>query len=75
MIIVKRGEITQFLERESTTLGPGDSVFIDADMVHASYNDGGETAHLQVVIGPSLGEGSGYGLVDVSSEEPWASVR
>jgi hypothetical protein len=26
------------------------------------------------VIGPSLGEG-GYGLVDVSGEEPWASVR
>ena len=53
---------------------PGDSVYIDAGVVHASYNDGDETAHLQVVIGPSLGEG-GYGLVDVSGEEPWASLR
>jgi hypothetical protein len=26
------------------------------------------------VIGPSLGDG-GYGLVDVSGEEPWASLR
>jgi quercetin dioxygenase-like cupin family protein len=75
MIIVKQGEITQFLEQESTTLKPGDSVFIDADLIHASYNDGSETAHLQVVIGPSLGEGSGYGLEDVSTEEPWASIR
>ena len=75
MIIVKRGQITQYLERESTTLGPEDSVFIDADVVHASFNDGDETAHLQVVIAPSLGEGTGYGLVDVFEEEPWASLR
>jgi quercetin dioxygenase-like cupin family protein len=74
VIIVKQGSVTQFIERDSTTLGPGDSVYLDAGVVHASYNDGDETAHLQVVIGPSLGEG-GYGLVDVSGEEPWASVR
>jgi quercetin dioxygenase-like cupin family protein len=74
MIIVKQGSVTQFLERESTTLRPGDSVYIDDGIVHASYNDGDETAHLQVVIGPSLGD-EGYGLVDVSSQEPWASIR
>jgi quercetin dioxygenase-like cupin family protein len=66
--------VTQFIERDSTTLGPGDSVYLDAGVVHASYNDGDETAHLQVVIGPSLGE-DGYGLVDVSGDEPWASLR
>jgi quercetin dioxygenase-like cupin family protein len=37
MIIVKEGRITQFLERDSTTLGPLDSVFIEAGVVHASY--------------------------------------
>src|SRR5579872_6055239 len=75
MIIVKRGEIVQYLERESTRLGVDDSVFIDADLVHASFNEGDETAVLQVIIGPSLGEGNGYGLVDVSAHEPWASLR
>ena len=74
MIIVKQGAVTQYLELDSTTLQPGDSVYIDEGAIHASYNDGGETAHLQVVIGPSLGEG-GYGLEDVSGDEPWASVR
>ena len=74
MIIVKQGTVTQFIEQESTTLGAGDSVYLDEGVVHASFNDGNETAHLQVVIGPSLGEG-GYGLVDVSGDEPWASVR
>ena len=55
-------------------LRPGDSVYIDADVVHASFNDGDEDAHLQVILGPSVGEG-GYELVDVAGEEPWASLR
>jgi quercetin dioxygenase-like cupin family protein len=75
MIIVKSGRITQYLERESTSLGPEDSVFIEADVVHASFNEGDEAADLQVIIAPSLGEGRGYGLVDVSGEERWASLR
>jgi quercetin dioxygenase-like cupin family protein len=74
MIIVTQGSVTQFIEEQSTTLEVGDSVYLDAGVVHASYNDGDETAHLQVVIGPSLGEG-GYGLVDVSGDEPWSSLR
>ena len=75
MIIVKQGDVTQFLERESTKLGPGDSVFIEADMVHASFNDGDETALFQIVISPSNGEGTGYGIEFVNEEEPWASLR
>lgn len=75
MIIVKQGEVTQFIEQESTRLGPGDSVFLAEGVVHASFNDTGDPAHLQVVIGPSLGGETGYGLEDVSGEEPWASVR
>ena len=74
MIIVQAGRVEQYLERDSALLEPGDSVFIDADVVHASFNVGDETARLQVVIGPSIGDG-GYGLVDVSAEEPWASLR
>lgn len=75
VIIVKRGHITQYLEQEASALGPDDSVFIEADLVHASFNEGNETAVLQVVIAPSLREGTGYGLVDVSGEEPWLSLR
>ena len=57
------------------TLEPGDSVFLDAGVIHASFNESDETAHLQVVIGPSLGGETGYGLEDVSGEEPWSSLR
>jgi quercetin dioxygenase-like cupin family protein len=76
MIIIKQGRITQFIEKDSTSLGAGDSVYLDEGVVHASFNEGSETAHLQVVIGPSMSsEPTGYGLEDVSSEEPWASLR
>ena len=75
MIIVKQGSVTQFIEQDSATLGPGDSVYLDEGVIHASFNEGSETAHLQVVIGPSLGGETGYGLEDVSGEEPWASLR
>jgi quercetin dioxygenase-like cupin family protein len=75
MIIVKQGEITQYIEKDTTSLGPGDSVYLDEGVIHASFNDGADTALLQVVIGPSLGGETGYGLEDVSGEEPWASLR
>jgi quercetin dioxygenase-like cupin family protein len=74
MIIVTAGRIEQWIQREKAELGPGDSVYIDADVVHASFNTSSEDARLQVVLGPAVGEG-GYELVDVSGEEPWASLR
>ena len=74
MIIVTSGRIEQWIEREKAELGPGDSVYIDAGVVHASFNTSSEDARLQVVLGPAVGEG-GYELVDVSGEEPWASLR
>ena len=75
MIIVKQGTITQFIAEESTTMGPGDSAFVPEGVVHASFNDGDETAYLQVVISPSLGGETGYGLEEVHEQEPWASLR
>jgi quercetin dioxygenase-like cupin family protein len=74
MIIVKSGRVTQWLDHDHQELGAGDSVYIDKDVVHGSFNEFGETAELQVILAPSMGEG-GYELVDVSGEEPWASLR
>ena len=74
MIIVKSGRVTQWLAQDSRELGPGDSVYIDKDVVHGSFNDFDETAELQVILAPAMGEG-GYELVDVTGDEPWASLR
>jgi quercetin dioxygenase-like cupin family protein len=74
MIIVKSGRVNQWLEEDHRELGPGDSVYIDKDVVHGSYNDFAETAELQVVLAPAIGEG-GYELVDVSGDAPWSTLR
>ena len=74
MIIVKSGRVVQWLEHEHRELGHGDSVYIDRDVVHASFNESSEIAELQVILAPSMGEG-GYELVDVAGDEPWASLR
>ena len=74
MITVVAGKVTQYLEGGSTVLGPGDSVYIDKDVVHGSYNDFDEPAQLAVVLAPAVGDG-GYVAIDVSAEEPWASAR
>ena len=70
MIIVKQGRVVQWLGEDHRELGPGDSIHIDRDVVHGSYNDSDEPAHLQVILAPAYGEG-GYEAVDVSAEEPW----
>ena len=74
MIVVLAGKVDQWLGEEHRVLGPGDSVHIDRDVVHGSYNDFDEPARLQVVLAPAHGEG-GYTAVDVSAEESWASLR
>ena len=74
MIIVKKGVATQYLEQESHQLNVGDSVYIDKDVVHGSYNDFDEPAQLAVVLAPAVTDG-GYVAVDVTAEEPWATLR
>jgi quercetin dioxygenase-like cupin family protein len=74
MIIIKSGRVTQWLEDEHAELKAGDSVYIDKDVVHASYNDFDEPAELQVVLAPAVTDG-GNVAVDVSGDEPWASLR
>ena len=68
------GEVEQWLDREKRILGPGDSVFIGADVVHASFNVGGTDAQLLAILGPCVGE-QGYELVDVAGEAPWKDLR
>ena len=36
MIIVREGQITQFIEQESSLLASGDSAFLEAGIIHAS---------------------------------------
>ena len=72
VIYVMNGEIEQWLEDKKQTLRPGDSVFIPADLVHASFNVGDVMATLFVSLGPCDGN-LGYVSIEVADQEPSAS--
>jgi quercetin dioxygenase-like cupin family protein len=74
VIYVIEGEIEQWLEKENRVLTKGDSVFIGADVVHASFNVSDKPAKALAILGPCVGEG-GYELVEVFDQEPWKSLR
>ena len=75
LIYVIDGQIEQWIDKQRDILKPGDSVFIGADVVHASFNIGSSRdAKLLAILGPCIGA-VGYELVDVASEQPWASLR
>lgn len=74
VIYIAAGRVEQWVDREKRILGPGDSAFIPADVVHASFNVGDTDAKIAAILGPCVGE-IGYELVDVAGEEPWNALR
>jgi quercetin dioxygenase-like cupin family protein len=76
IILVRTGTIEQWIDRERKELTVGDAAFIPAGTVHATFvpETAEEPVRLIVVLGPSFGP-AGYEAVDVSFEEPWASLR
>ena len=74
VILVIAGKVEQWVERDKRLLGPGDSAFIPADVVHASFNVGDKAAKIVAILGPCVGE-IGYELVDVAGEAPWKTLR
>ena len=74
VIYVMAGKVEQWIDREKRVLGPGDSAFIPAGVVHASYNVGSTEAKSLAIIGPCLGP-IGYELVEVAHEAPWKDLR
>ena len=55
VIYVVAGKVEQWVDREKRMLGPGDSAFIPADMVHASFNVGASDAKVVAILGPCSG--------------------
>lgn len=74
VIYVVAGRIEQWLETQCTHLEPGESVFIPAGLVHASFNVGDGPARILVTLGPCVGE-SGYSVVDMAHAAPWNTLR
>ncbi len=74
VIYVLEGKIEQWVGRDRRLLVAGDSAFITAGTPHASFNVTESDARILAILGPCVGE-TGYELVDLAGQEPWASLR
>ena len=73
IIYVVSGTAEQWVDREKRILRAGDSAHIPRDVVHGTYNAGDDTLVFLAILSPAKFEGPA--LVDVHTEQPWASVR
>lgn len=74
VVLVIAGKVEQWVDRENRILGPGDSAFIPAGVVHASFNAGDQPAKIVAILGPCVGP-IGYEVVDVANDAPWKTLR
>ncbi len=74
VIYVLEGVIEQWVGQERAILRAGDAVVIPESAIHASFNESDERAKILAILSPAVGE-DGYGVEDVSADEPWASLR
>jgi quercetin dioxygenase-like cupin family protein len=74
VILCVAGSVEQWVDREKRILGPGDSAFIPAGIVHASFNVGQTEAKVVAILGPCKGA-IGYEVVEMGGEAPWSTLR
>ncbi len=74
VLYVIEGSIEQWLLEEKQVLNAGDSVFVPAGVIHASFVASSSPAKVVVTLGPCSGA-EGFALVDVSAEAPWNALR
>jgi quercetin dioxygenase-like cupin family protein len=73
IIYVITGSAEQWVGETSRFLGPGEIAHIPKDVVHGTYNAGDETLVFLAILSPATFEGPA--VIDMSGEEPWASLR
>ncbi len=74
VIHVVEGAVEQWLDTEKRILTAGDSAFIPAGVVHASFNAGDGEARVVAILGPCVGQ-VGYEVEEVADQAPWKDLR
>ena len=72
-IYVLEGEVEQWVGGDMRILKVGEVAHMLPGVVHASFNVSGKDAVILAILSP--GSQTGPFMVDVSGEEPWASIR
>jgi quercetin dioxygenase-like cupin family protein len=73
IIYIESGTAEQWVDQEKRILRPGESAHIPRDVVHGTYNAGDDTLVFLAILSPATFEGPA--LVDVHTEQPWASLK
>lgn len=63
VLYILEGKVEQWIDQEKRILEPGDSAFVPADVVHASFNIGENNARILAILGPCIGK-EGYEVVE-----------
>lgn len=73
IIYVLEGEVEQWVEKEKRPLRPGEVAHIPRGVAHATFNPTPRDAVILAILSPAASKGPF--MVDVSTQEPWASLR
>jgi len=73
IIYILSGRAEQWINGEHRVLGPGEMVLVRKGEVHGTYNPFRERLVFLAILSPA--NAAEPGIVDVSGEEPWASIR
>lgn len=73
ILYILKGTAEQWVEDEKQLLKAGESVHIDPDVVHATFNAGDDELEFLAILSPS--EGWQAGTIDVSQELPYSQYR
>jgi quercetin dioxygenase-like cupin family protein len=73
LIYIIAGQAEQWVGRDHRILKPGEMAFIPMGEIHGTYNPFAEKLVFLAILSPA--KAAEPGIVDVSAEEPWASMR
>lgn len=73
IIYILSGRAEQWIGKEHRILGPGEMVLIPKGEVHGTFNPFRERLVFLAILSPA--DAPEPGIVDVSTQEPWASIR
>lgn len=73
ILYILQGKAEQWVEAEKQILLPGDAVYIDAAVAHATINCGDEPLEFLAILSPAAGWDEG--TIDVSKNEPYNTYR
>ncbi|MEW6156183.1 MAG: cupin domain-containing protein [Verrucomicrobiota bacterium] len=73
ILYVLSGTAEQWVGEEYRKMGPGDSLYLPPDLVHATFNVGKDVLDFLAILAPA--KTSGPITIEVGDQEPWLSLR